>query len=168
MVFFTSSGYEVKCDESHRACRDRRRRWTNILFFRIDTSISREHLENARLHFYRGFDRPQRAPRLKGYGITIMHRAERADDHERFKKFCALAQANSLGMVEQVELKEHLEICDSCRKIYEQYAAIVSEGMPFLSASCAVSEEAERWDNREARRKLHTSIQGKKAHIVRA
>jgi predicted anti-sigma-YlaC factor YlaD len=97
-----------------------------------------------------------------------MHRAERADGHERFKELCALAQANSLGVEDQLELKEHLKICDSCRKIYDQYAAIVSEGLPFLSGSCAVSEEAERWDNREARRKLHTSIQGKKAQKNRA
>jgi hypothetical protein len=109
----------------------------------------------------------QKAQKSKGHG-TIMHRAERADGHERFKELCALAQANSLGVEDQLELKEHLKICDSCRKIYDQYAAIVSEGLPFLSGSCAVSEEAERWDNRDARRKLHTSIQGKKAHIVRA
>jgi len=66
------------------------------------------------------------------YGI-IMHRTERPDDHERFKELCALAQANSLGMVDQLELKEHLKICDSCRKIYDQYAAIGSEGMAFLA-----------------------------------
>jgi hypothetical protein len=109
----------------------------------------------------------QKAQKLKGHG-TIMHRAESADYHERFKEFCALAQANSLGMVDQRELKEHLKICDSCRQIYDQYAAIVSAGMPFLSGSCAVSEEAEKWDNREARRKLDTSIQGKKAHKIQA
>ena len=161
MVFFTSSGYEVNCDESHRTCRDRRRRWTNILVSRINTSISRmcvaifTECSNSR----------QKAQKLKDHG-SIMHRAERADNHERFKEFCALAQANSLGMVDQFELKEHLKFCDSCRKIYDQYAAIVSEGMPFLSGSCAVSEEAERWDNREARRRLHTSIQGEKTHKI--
>jgi hypothetical protein len=107
----------------------------------------------------------QKAQKLKGHGI-IMHRAERADNHERFKEICALAQANSLGMVDQLELKEHLKICDSCRKIYDQYAVIASEGMPFLSGCCAVSEEAERWDNREVRRKLFASIQDRKTHEV--
>jgi hypothetical protein len=87
------------------------------------------------------------------YGI-IMHRTERPDDHERFKELCALAQANSLGMVDQLELKEHLKICDSCRKIYDQYAAIGSEGMAFLAGCNAVSEEAERWDNGEVWQKL--------------
>jgi predicted anti-sigma-YlaC factor YlaD len=71
-------------------------------------------------------------------------------------------------MVDQLELKEHLKICDSCREIYDQYAAIGSEGMAFLSGSHAVSEEAERWDHREARQKLFASIQGKKAHKIQA
>jgi hypothetical protein len=96
----------------------------------------------------------------------IMHRTERADGHERFNALCALAQANSLGMVDQLELKEHFKICDSCRKIHDQYAAIGSEGMAFLSGSYAVSEEAERWDNREARQKLFASTQDKKTHEV--
>jgi predicted anti-sigma-YlaC factor YlaD len=88
-----------------------------------------------------------------------MHRNEGADGHERFKELCALVQANSPGMVDQLELKQHLQICDSCRKICDQYAAIGSEGMAFLPGSYAVSEEAEKWDNREARQRLFTSIQ---------
>ena len=95
-----------------------------------------------------------------------MRRTERANDHKRFKELSALAQTNSLGMADQLELREHLKICDSCRKIYDQYAAIVSAGMPFLSGSCAVSEEAEIWDNREVRRKLFVSIQDRKTHEV--
>jgi anti-sigma factor ChrR (cupin superfamily) len=88
-----------------------------------------------------------------------MHSTERADGHERFKKLCALAQANSLGMADQLELKNHLQICDSCREIYHQYAAIGSEGMAYLSGSYVVSEEAERWDHRETWQKLFASIQ---------
>jgi hypothetical protein len=98
----------------------------------------------------------------------IVHGPERADDHERFKELCALAQANSLGRGDQLELKEHLKICDSCREIYDQYAAIGSEGIAFLSGSDAVSEEAERWDNREAQQTLFTSIRDKKAHKIQA
>jgi hypothetical protein len=83
-----------------------------------------------------------------------MHRTARAGDHGRFKELCALAQANSLGMADQLELEEHLKICASCRKIYHQYAAIGSDGIAFLSESYAVSEEAGRWDNREVWQKL--------------
>ena len=97
-----------------------------------------------------------------------MHETERADDHDRFKELCALAQADWLGMADQLELKEHLKICDSCRTIYDQYAAIGSEGMAFLSGMYAASEEAERWDSREARQNLFTSIQDKKAHKIQA
>jgi hypothetical protein len=97
---------------------------------------------------------------LKGYGF-IMHRTKRTGNHERFKELSALAQADSLGIGDQLALKEHLRVCNSCRRIYDQYAAIGSEGMAFLSGSCALSEEAEKWDNREARQKLFASIQGK-------
>jgi hypothetical protein len=83
-----------------------------------------------------------------------MHRTERANGHERFKKLCALAQAESLSVVDQLELKEHLKICGPCRKISHQYAAIGSEGMAFLSGSYAVSEEFERWDSRKAWQRL--------------
>jgi hypothetical protein len=97
-----------------------------------------------------------------------MHRPERSDHHARFKELCALAQANSLGMADELELKAHLKTCDSCRKIYRQYATVGSEGMAFLLGSCAVSEDAERWDNREARQKLFASIEEEKAHKIRA
>jgi predicted anti-sigma-YlaC factor YlaD len=95
-----------------------------------------------------------------------MHRAETLDNHARFKELCALAQANSLDRVDRLELKEHLEICDSCRQIYDQYAAIQSKGMAYLSGSYAMSEDAERWDSREVRQKLFASIQGMEAHEV--
>jgi predicted anti-sigma-YlaC factor YlaD len=97
-----------------------------------------------------------------------MHRTERVDGHERFRELCALAQANSLVVVDQLELREHLKICESCRKLYDQYAAIGSEGLAFLLEGCAVSEEAKRWDHREARQKLFASIQDVKAHKSQA
>ncbi len=97
-----------------------------------------------------------------------MRRTERANDHKRFKELSALAQTNSLGMADQLELREHLKICDLCRRIHDQYAAIGSEGMAFLTGRYALSEEAERWDNREARQRLFTSIQDNKAHKIQA
>jgi len=133
--------------------------------FGIYPAITREQPGNVRRDFYRSLEQPLKSARSKRYGI-VMHRTERADGHERFKELCALAQANSLGMVDQLELMEHLTICDSCRKIHDQYAAIGSEGMAFLLGSCAASEKAGRWDHREARRKLLASIQAKKPHDV--
>jgi predicted anti-sigma-YlaC factor YlaD len=98
----------------------------------------------------------------------IMHRTEAADDHERFKEFCALAQAGSLGVVDQREVREHLKNCDTCRRIYNQYAAIGSEGMAFLSGCHEVSEEAARWDDREVRQKLLAAIQQEQAYKIRS
>ncbi len=63
-----------------------------------------------------------------------MNRDKRADDHERFKELCALAQANSLGMVDELDLKEHLRICESCRKIYDQYVALARAWLTYREA----------------------------------
>jgi hypothetical protein len=87
-----------------------------------------------------------------------MEKVEGRDDHERFKELCALAQTKRLSVREQLELDRHLSACGSCRQIYEEYCAIGSEGMVFLSAENALPEEAERWDNRAARERLFASI----------
>ena len=87
-----------------------------------------------------------------------MEKVEARDDHERFKELCALAQMKLLSVQEQLELDRHLRACVPCRHIYEEYCAIGSEGMTFLSAEDALPEEAERWDNRAARERLFASI----------
>jgi hypothetical protein len=103
---------------------------------------------------------------LKGYGIIAMQRTERSDDHERFRELCALAQANSIGIGERLDLERHLKICGACRIIYGQYSAISERGMGFLSGGDALAEEAMRWDNREAREKLFSSIRGQRPQKV--
>jgi anti-sigma-K factor RskA len=95
-----------------------------------------------------------------------MDRTEISNDHERFKEFCALTQVHLLSTREQQDLERHLERCDSCRKLYDEYALIGEEGMAFLAASSSLTEEAERWNNREVRQKLFSSIRDQKPHKV--
>lgn len=89
-----------------------------------------------------------------------MEKTERPDDHEKFLKLCALAQANSLSTIEELELEAHLKICASCREVYAQYSVIGKEGMAFLSAEFALAEEAESWDSGGVRQKLLSAIRG--------
>jgi hypothetical protein len=87
-----------------------------------------------------------------------MDRTDVWNDHERFEELCALAQAHSLSIREQQELERHLERCDSCRDLGAEYALIGGEGMAYLSANSPLLEDAEQWNNRGVRRKLHASI----------
>lgn len=97
-----------------------------------------------------------------------MHSSKRTNGEGRFKKLCALAQSNSLSMADQVALKEHLKICGSCREAYVQYAAIGGEGVAILLVTCGRSEEADRWDDREARQRLIASIRSHKGDDTQA
>jgi len=91
-----------------------------------------------------------------------MERTEARDDHDKFKELSALAHANSLSATEQLELEQHLHACPSCRQIYDEYSVIGDVGMTFLAGSSAPTREAERWDDREMRLKLLSSIGGLK------
>jgi anti-sigma-K factor RskA len=103
---------------------------------------------------------------LKGYEIITMERTETRDDHGRFEKLCALAQTDSLSVEERLDLECHLQICGSCRQIYQEYAEIGESGMAFLAGSDALTEEAQSWDNRTARKRLFSSIRSHRPHIV--
>jgi len=87
-----------------------------------------------------------------------MESTEARDEHDKFEELCALAQSNSLSVLEQLELDRHLETCNSCRQLYAEYRAIGEEGMAFLSAEDTLTEEAQNWDNREARNSLFAAI----------
>ncbi|HEY1985242.1 MAG TPA: hypothetical protein VGG85_07535 [Terracidiphilus sp.] len=95
-----------------------------------------------------------------------MQRTDGLDEHEKFKELCALAQANSLDATERVTLDRHLESCSACRETYDQFFAIGEEGMAYLSQDFALTEEAERWDNRHAREKLFSSIRDHRSRRV--
>jgi predicted anti-sigma-YlaC factor YlaD len=61
-----------------------------------------------------------------------MEKKKTTDDHERYRRLCALALAESLDQEERLRLKQHLSTCGSCRDIYNQYAEIGEVGMTFL------------------------------------
>ena len=87
-----------------------------------------------------------------------MDEIEARDEHDNFKKLCALAQLNALSAREQLDLDRHLQACNSCRLAYEEYCLIGTEGMAFLNAESNLVAEAEGWDSRRTRESLFVSI----------
>jgi hypothetical protein len=80
------------------------------------------------------------------------------DGHERFKELGALANSGTLSPSEWLELKHHLQICEDCREIHEQYQLLTAVGMPFLAAAYGHQQERENWDDSCAREKLLARI----------
>jgi len=63
-----------------------------------------------------------------------MHESDRLNDHQKFKEMAALAQARVLTAGERIELKRHLQMCETCRAVAGEYSLLSSEGMAFLAA----------------------------------
>jgi hypothetical protein len=76
------------------------------------------------------------------------------DRHEKFKELAALANSGTLSAGERLELNHHLQICQDCREIYEQYQLISTVGLPFLAATYDHPESREEWDDSQMREKL--------------
>jgi hypothetical protein len=83
---------------------------------------------------------------------------ERLKDHRKFEELAALALGNGLTGSERAELNRHLEWCDACRAIADEYALLSTEGMAFLAADCGRILEAEPRNDRAARTKLFSRI----------
>jgi hypothetical protein len=79
---------------------------------------------------------------------------KRLDGHERFKELGALANSGTLSESEWLELKQHLQVCEDCREIHDQYRLLTSVGMPFLAAAYGHPQEREDWDDSRALEKL--------------
>jgi hypothetical protein len=80
------------------------------------------------------------------------------DDHQKFKELAALALRGALSEGERLELKRHLEVCDSCQRAFEEYSLISTEGMSFLGTAFGHERESEGWDDRPAWHKLLARI----------
>ena len=61
---------------------------------------------------------------------------------------------------ERMELDRHLRVCDSCRQVFDEYALISAEGMPFLATAYGFADDSEDWDDRPGRNRLLARVQG--------
>jgi Anti-sigma-K factor rskA len=70
-----------------------------------------------------------------------------SDEHEKYKKLCALAVAGSLSPLEMIELQAHLKVCDECDDVFYRYQSISTLGMTALAEEYEESQEQLRWDS---------------------
>jgi len=77
-----------------------------------------------------------------------------SDEHDIFKKRCALAAAGSLTQVELSELRAHLEGCEDCQEIYRQYRILTTQGMSTLADAGGGRLEESAWDDASVRERL--------------
>jgi hypothetical protein len=77
-----------------------------------------------------------------------------SDEHDIFKKRCALAASGSLAPAELSELRAHLERCEACREIFLQYRILTTRGMSSLADAYADRFEEAAWDGANIRERL--------------
>jgi hypothetical protein len=77
-----------------------------------------------------------------------------SDEHDIFKKRCALAAAGSLTQVELSELRAHLEGCEECQEIYRQYRILTTQGMSTLADAGGERFEESVWDGASVRERV--------------
>lgn len=80
------------------------------------------------------------------------------DEHEKFKKLCALAASGSLAPLELAELEVHLQNCEECGEVFAQHQIMATRGVAFLIDRCGASWEQGDWDNGLARERLRARI----------
>jgi hypothetical protein len=77
-----------------------------------------------------------------------------SDEHDIFKKRCALAASGSLTPAELSELRAHLERCEECRQILLQYRILTTQGMSTLADVYGERFEDGAWDGANVRERL--------------
>lgn len=73
--------------------------------------------------------------------------------HERFRQLCALAVSGSLSPLESAELRVHLQECESCSDLLEEYQILATHGMAALAETFG-EEHQPVWDESHASRRL--------------
>jgi hypothetical protein len=77
-----------------------------------------------------------------------------SDEHDIFRKRCALAASGSLAPAELSELRAHLEHCEECREILLQYRILTTQGMSSLADVYDDRFEEAAWDGANVRERL--------------
>ena len=88
----------------------------------------------------------------------MMNTAGGQENHERFKELCALAGSGSLAPLELSELKLHLETCEECQDLFQQYRVLATEGLAYLADEDRESLASAAWDESSARRRLMARV----------
>jgi hypothetical protein len=76
------------------------------------------------------------------------------DEHEKFKKLCALAASGSVAPLELSELRTHLADCAACLEVFLEYRILSTQGMSTLADAFVERQEHATWDGTGARQRL--------------
>ena len=76
------------------------------------------------------------------------------DQHERYRKLCALADSGSLTPLERSELQLHLRCCKECVGVLREYRALTAGGISTLAAIYLERPGIEAWDDRATLERL--------------
>src|ERR1700680_1220582 len=81
------------------------------------------------------------------------------DEHDKYKKLCALAASSSLAPLESAELHAHLRRCEQCHEVFRQYQALTTQGMAILADGYAERRGQASWFDAPAFEQLLERIQ---------
>jgi hypothetical protein len=87
-----------------------------------------------------------------------MNERQTMNEHEKFRELGALANSGVLTPREWADLKAHLQKCEECSDVYEQYRILVSEGMPMLAARYSNQTEQGGVAGTKALEKIHARV----------
>ena len=76
------------------------------------------------------------------------------DQHERYRKLCALADSGSLTPLERSELQLHLRHCKECARVLREYRVLTAGGISTLAAIYLERPGLEAWDDRATLERL--------------
>ena len=76
------------------------------------------------------------------------------NDHEKFKRLCALAASGNLTPFEAPELEMHLQECQECREVLLQYRVLATEGIAVLADGYTDKDSPAEWDKGPTLRSL--------------
>jgi hypothetical protein len=85
-------------------------------------------------------------------------RDDNLNEHDRFTELAAIATSGALTTGEISELRDHLQVCENCRRVYRQYRILAKEGLPMLAGRHEHWEANGSWDGTSARQKLFARI----------
>jgi hypothetical protein len=80
------------------------------------------------------------------------------EDHAKFKELVALAGTGTLTSREVSELHAHLENCEECHEIAQQYLILKTQGIPALAATYDERQVQSSWDEASTRQKLFARV----------
>jgi len=80
------------------------------------------------------------------------------EDHAKFKELVALAGTGTLTSREVSELHAHLENCEECHEVAQQYLILKTQGIPALAATYDERQVQSSWDEASTRQKLFARV----------